>query len=228
MSLKRFVKLTGAVVVAVIWVTAALSCNKRTTMAPELTAAEPMSVSQNSNDTGNDSGDTFIDPRDGKRYRTVKIGKLTWMAENLNYATGSSLCYDDDESNCQKYGRLYVWDAAMSACPAGWHLPTREDWNNLVENAGGDVAGTKLKSKSSDWNGTDNFGFSALPGGYRLTDGFSGAGSNGGWWNATEYDAGNAWRRSMRSDDEYVDEYNKIIVHNYSKALGLSVRCVRE
>jgi uncharacterized protein (TIGR02145 family) len=169
-------------------------------------------------------GDSFTDSRDGKKYRTVKIGKLTWMAENLNRATGNSWCYENNESNCKKYGRLYDWNTAMKACPAGWRLPTRDDWNNLVEVAGGDVAGTKLKSKTG-WNGTDDFGFSALPGGYRSTDGsFYGAGNLGYWWSATEYDASGAWDRGMDSGYEYVDEYNDY----FRKGNGLSVLCSQD
>ena len=114
--------------------------------------------------------------------RTVEIGGLTWMAENLNRATSNSWCYGDDTSNCAKYGRLYTWDAAMSACPSGWRLPTHTDWDNLVTAAGGSsVAGSKLKSTSgwnSNGNGTNEFGFLALPGGFRYTDGrFSNAGN---------------------------------------------------
>ena len=169
-----------------------------------------------------DSGETLTDPRDGKMYRTVKIGKLTWMAENLNFQTGNSWCYKNKNGNCQKYGRLYDWNTAMQACPAGWRLPTREDWNDLVQAAGGGVAGTKLKSKSPDWNGTDDFGFSALPGGYCYTDGsFSYVGTFGGWWSATEHGADRAWRRGMNTGYDGVHE-----AWDY-KGIGSSVRCVR-
>ena len=72
-----------------------------------------------------------------------------WMAENLNIKTDDSWCYDNKESNCQKYGRLYSWDAAMKACPSGWHLPTREDFKILVISVGGmNKAGRILKSKT--------------------------------------------------------------------------------
>jgi len=140
-----------------------------------------------------DNGEgTFTDPRDNQRYRTVKIGNHTWMAENLNFKTGRSVCYDNADSNCTKYGRLYVWEDAQTACPAGWRVPSDDDWDTLARASGGrqhgwsypawHIAGQKLKSttgwedlknrdgKSASGNGTDDFGFSALPGGYCISD----------------------------------------------------------
>jgi uncharacterized protein (TIGR02145 family) len=170
---------------------------------------------------GNDS---FTDSRDGQSYHTVKIGNLTWMAENLNFQTGNSWCYDNDDGNCQKFGRLYDWNTAMTACPAGWRLPTRADWNRLVKVAGdNNTAGTKLKSRSPDWDGTDDFGFSALPGGIRDTDGgFLFVGSGGGWWSAMEYDASNAWIHGMDSD------FSGVYWGHRSKNDGFSLCCVQD
>ena len=120
------------------------------------------------------------DSRDGQKYKTVKIGKQTWMAQNLNYKMANSYCYNDTSSYCDKYGRLYAWAAAKSACPTGWHLPSQTEWQTLLTVADGaearvtagkkSRAGVRLKSKSG-WNGTDDFSFSALPAGYRDDDG---------------------------------------------------------
>jgi len=177
-------------------------------------------------------GETFTDMRDGKTYRTVKIGKFMWMAENLNFVTDSSWCYDDADSNCTKYGRLYRWNAAMKACPAEWRLPDTSDWRDLVKAVGGiDSAGKKLKSKTgwqNDGNGTDEFGFSALPGGGRRPYGsFIHLGEDGTWWSARE------WRTRKDAKDGayfwsilYNDDY-LYISPNY-KIVGFSVRCVRD
>jgi uncharacterized protein (TIGR02145 family) len=180
------------------------------------------------------TADTFTDPRDGKTYRTVKIGTQVWMAENLNYQTNKSLylnyetdaswCYDNEASNCAEYGKLYTWNMAISACPAGWHLPTYEEWRKLVTLVSGeDSASAKLKSKPPNWNGTDESKFSALPGGYRATDGsFFNLGSRGYWWTAAEYYASYAHYRSMDSFYAHVGEFK------FSKGSGFSVRCLRD
>lgn len=122
---------------------------------------------------------TMTDSRDGQTYRTVKIGEQVWMAENLNFKTDSSWCYNDEESNCQKYGRLYSWNAARSACPVGWHLPSKKEFEILIDVVGGvATAGLKLKSVSGwfaddkrDGNGEDAFSFAVLPAGGRSDGG---------------------------------------------------------
>jgi uncharacterized protein (TIGR02145 family) len=166
----------------------------------------------------------FTDSRDGRRYRTLSMGYLTWFAENLNYAghaDGQSWCYDDNASNCARYGRLYDWSAAMSACPPGLNLPVRVNWSDLVTTAGGsNAAGRALKSKAPDWDGSDDYAFSALPGGFRNIDGFfSGTGANGNWWSATD-GGGNAFSRAIFSGADNVREQTD------DKGMGFSVRCV--
>ena len=80
---------------------------------------------------------TFKDPRDGHTYKIVKIGNHNWLAENLtSKTTKGSYCYNDDNSNCHKFGRLYTWKEAMKACPTGWQLPDRKDWNFLSKYLG--------------------------------------------------------------------------------------------
>jgi uncharacterized protein (TIGR02145 family)/uncharacterized repeat protein (TIGR02543 family) len=132
-------------------------------------------------------------------YKTIVIGSQKWMAENLDYDVAGSKCYDNDPANCEKYGRLYNWNDAMSACPTGWHLPLDADWTKLFVYVGGSgIAGKKLKSTTGWYSnyGTDEYGFSALPGGNGLYFGgstytFSSVGTSGSWWRAraTEWDA---------------------------------------
>jgi len=165
---------------------------------------------------------TFTDPRDGKRYRTVRIGNQTWMAENLNFERGGSWCYGGNNANCTRYGRLYNWDAAAEACPEGWHLPNRNEWNEMVKAAGGDNAATRLKARSPGWDGTNELGFSALPGGSRHSLGyFHNVGSHGYWWSSS-HGGGNAWSRHMRSGSGSVGEGQN------DKSGGYSVLCVRD
>ena len=213
----RKLLLTTAAVAAAI---AVAGCSKK---LPQ----EPVSITY----------DTLTDERDGQTYRTVKIGEQTWMAQNLNYQTDSSWCYENSIDSCSKYGRLYNWMTSKAVCPKGWMLPSREDWKNLVTTAGGwETAGKRLKSKSG-WNdycgdddepqpcvsgnGTNDFGFSALSGGDRGSDGdFYGAGYGGNWWTATEYSSDYAYYRLM----DY--GYDNAVEDKYYKSDGYSVRCV--
>lgn len=140
---------------------------------------------------------TLTDGRDGKEYKTVTIDNKTWMAENLNYdynvATAKSVCYENDDANCEKYGRLYNWSALMDSagifskdaykcgrektctttnvihgvCPEGWHIPSTLEWNNLFyATKNRDLNNLKAKQGWSGYEGTDEFGFSILPGGH--------------------------------------------------------------
>jgi len=135
---------------------------------------------------------SFSDSRDGKSYKTLKFGNQTWMAENLNYKAKESKCYDNNESNCKKYGRLYDWNTALNACPKGWRLPNDRDWSTLVDLVGVNEAGYILKASSGwsdDGNGVDSIGFSALPGGFGDSkNAFIDGGRNGNWWSATKND----------------------------------------
>jgi uncharacterized protein (TIGR02145 family) len=174
----------------------------------------------------------FTDARDGKKYRAVQIGSKKWMAENLNYQTGNSWCYDNNESNCKKYGRLYDLNTAKKACPAGWHLPPREEWDYLAQVLGGkpdssgnsvayNGVGLALMAKSV-WGkaGTDAYGFSALPGGRLFGKSFDNA-RDGYWWTATESNDGCNYYRSMSGADWLYEGC-------YSDGVGFSVRCVED
>lgn len=173
---------------------------------------------------------SFTDSRNNHKYRTIEIGGMTWMTENLNYQTSNSWCYEDDSSNCDYGGRLYDWTTAKTVCPSGWHLPSHKEWENLVNSAGGSrtgIAGRAFTFLPGNWKdtsqGTVGYGFFALPGiGTRRINGsFSGAGF-GGWWTST--DIGDCCARSW-----YVGyDGRDVLSYGFNKLEGLSVRCVRD
>jgi len=173
----------------------------------------------NNNSNNNNGGDGSLE--------TVTIGGKKWMKKNLNVEMEDSWCYNNSPDNCAKYGRLYTWEAAKSACQSvGMRLPTNAEWDALVKAAGGSsTAGKKLKSKSgwyNNGNGTDNYGFSALPGGSGSSNGyFNGVGYNGIWWTATEDAGGGAYYRNMYDYNDYVGEY-------HATDDRYSVRCVKD
>ena len=193
-----------------------------------------------------DSG-TFTDTRDGQVYKYVKIGTQTWMAQNLNYkrsGSDSGWCYNNDTSNCSKYGRLYTWAESMDTsstynnttllnaslphqgiCPSGWHIPSDGEWSTLVQYVDSATSGTKLKANSALWStstGTDVYGFSVLPAGGRFYVGtFYNFGNFAHFWSSSENDASNAWCRDFGFDYAYVNR-------NYNhKTYGFSLRCVQ-
>jgi len=181
---------------------------------------------------------SFIDNRNGKMYNTVRIGGKTWMAENLNYQPpiGNSWCFDNDNSYCDKYGRLYDWNTALCVCPTGWHLSTSSEWKNLKILTGGKEAGKRLKAKSGwtisrffgDYNGIDDFGFSALPGGGLARSTFYGAGAIGIWW-MIDYD-GSYNMQNMDEDNRINYGANAGSGYDYTSVgeYGYSVRCVED
>ena len=180
------------------------------------------------NPSENKSLSTLTDSRDGQTYKTVTIGSQTWMAENLNFETADSYCYSIEPSYCAKYGRLYTWAAAKIACPTGWHLPTKAEYETLFSAVGGDsVASAKLKSTSGwsqEGNGTDDYLFSVLPAGFRYSRNafFGNEGYEAHFWTSTEEDSDNAYYIYMfhLSDTAYL--------RNGSKNFGYSVRCVKD
>ena len=193
---------------------------------------------------------TLIDSRDGQSYKVVKIGKQIWMAQNLNFETDDSYCYDDQEENCAKYGRLYTWTAAMDGegwfsgdavgcgdgkkcsptypvhgiCPTGWHLPSSDEWETLLTTVGKDNASTVLFSKTG-WdggrNGTDKYGFSALPAGGKVDFGvYLGAGTDAYFWTSSE-------KYSSSADVAHL-AFSLAIVGDDGKFAGYSVRCIMD
>jgi hypothetical protein len=197
-------------------------------------------------DGGNDpnSGDIqdglLTDSRDGKKYKTIVIDGQTWMADNLNYNVAGSKCYDDLESNCNMYGRLYDWAMAMALpfscnsticsgqinakhkgiCPNGWHIPKIEEFKNKFE-------------YECDFDSSLLCTYFYSRGGMSIGNTFWNCGSNNFWWSASETDDYHAVIDiySGLNNNCYYD-YNYYLnangtSHN-SKSLMPSVRCVKD
>jgi len=183
---------------------------------------------------------TFTDSRDGKTYKTVKIGTQTWMAENLAFkAETGCMAYDNNENNAKTYGYLYNWETAMKVSPSGWHLPSEKEWATLNTYLGGDsIAHNKLKEAgTAHWKEADDFAtneskFTALAGGKYSYDSFhkktkfESIGSYGFWWSSTtepgERNYLNAYFRTLG------DYYKNEKLDSATKSLGFSVRCVKD
>ena len=160
----------------------------------------------------------FTDYRDGKTYKTVKINNKIWLAENLNYAGDGCYCYGNQSDNCDKYGRLYTWEAAKRAVPQGWRLPTKSEFEDLIKYLGGESSAYReLIPGGGAW-------FNALFGGYRDNNGnFYSIGDYANFWSSSEDKEGSAWRCIVSSN------YEKAYLSNYlNKGSGYSVRCVKD
>ena len=172
----------------------------------------------------------FKDPRDKQTYRTVKIAGLEWLGDNLNYKTADSFCYKDEDDQCMVFGRLYTWDAAKKACPAGFRLPTHADFESLWTAAGADFnAGYLIKADygwSGDTNGNDTLKFSAMPAGNRFDDEtYGNTAKFAFFWSADDTSegvpAGSARVWYLTSKSMAFGYMSK------PKNFGFSVRCVR-
>ena len=177
---------------------------------------------------------TLTDLRDNRVYKTVTVGEQIWMAENMSYETTNSTCYNDTAEYCEKYGRLYTWDT-VGICPEGWHLPDNTEWEALFTAVGGQsVAGTMLKSQSG-WidnsngsgNGTDSFGFTALPAGYRGDEyeeyNFYGDGEYTFFWSASEFTEGDPYYMNL-----YFSLLGAYLELSPGGGYSMSVRCLKD
>ncbi|MFO8129152.1 MAG: FISUMP domain-containing protein [Bacteroidales bacterium] len=166
-----------------------------------------------------------------------------------NLTTGAYVWYDNDISCKDKYGALYNWFTTVDSnglCPTGWHVPTHDEWTALTDYIGGTSSphGNELKScrqvnsplgggcntsehprwneNNYDW-GTDDYGFSGLPGGTRSHLGaFNFVGGTGYWWSSTVTSSNYAWNRFLYYGNGLV------LVGSFSKRHGFSVRCLRD
>ena len=195
----------------------------------------------------------MTDSRDAQTYQTVTLGEQTWLAQDLNYASADSKCYDDDPANCEIYGRLYDWEASKTACPAGWHLGSDEEWSTLIKFldpnadsqgdtsvveeskwAGGMMKATgNLRDATGLWNypnvgATNSSKFSAVPAGVCYSDGSCDVmGRHAIYWTSTENAKSKVWFRVL--------DYGLKSIYraeegqwNMERATSLSVRCIKD
>ena len=211
----------------------------------------------------------------GQMYKTVLIGSQTWMAENIDvdkFRNGDPIpeaktnkeweqagenkqpawCYyDNDPKNGEKYGKLYNWYAVndpRGLAPVGYHIPSVADWTILIEYLGSFGSGKKMKS-SSGWdfegNGTNEIGFSGLPGGYRYPTGvfqrtsidinqsYSERVRCGNWWSSTEHDKYGVPLYSLEINRKAYYRYlsnfsDHLLSYYFFMSGGLSVRCIKD
>jgi uncharacterized protein (TIGR02145 family) len=199
---------------------------------------------------------------DGNGYHAVTIGTQVWLLENLkttkyndgtailqvtgdekwvNLSTPGYCWYNNNEVTYKaEYGALYNWFTVNTGnlCPTGWHVPTDQDWHQLVlfldpsavlainEST---VAGGMMKEtgtthwESLNTGATNESGFTALPGGYRSFNGtFQNVGENGVWWSSSEYSSANAYYRLLYHFE------SGVLRRNFNKLNGFSVRCLRD
>jgi uncharacterized protein (TIGR02145 family) len=152
-----------------------------------------------------------------------------WTTHNLNIRTVPSYCYEDAETNCLRYGRLYTWESARRACEslgAGWRLPTDDEWRQMAKHYGGVSAdsgdGGKAAYKVLITGGSS--GFNALLGGGRSHDAqYARLQAHGFYWTATGSDPATAWFYNFGRGGQALHRQN-----GGEKERGFSVRCVRD
>jgi len=198
---------------------------------------------------GNENEGTFTDARDNKVYKWIKIGNQVWIAENLAYNLAGSRAYNDDEANAAIYGRLYNLLQAKGeedpVCPAGWHLPSIAEWEELISyiEANYEVYGNVAKALASKelWKEygvsgnpypgsspelNNSSGFNGLPAGiYGDNIGYLGETMRGEWWSSDLGDySSDPQVPNFVGLTHYSDAPFKAFGAPYN---GLSIRCVK-
>lgn len=180
---------------------------------------------------------TFKDERDDAVYKTVRIGTQTWMAENLKtvVSEGETTCLDNSLANCSEFGRFYSWKAAEKACPAGWHLPSKEEFMELYDyikdhGYGYDVGESLMDvaAWNSSLNKRDLYGFTALPVGYYHDEMFSER-KYAIFWSSTKVNSTAAEDGLDSYYGLYLNEsYNDANLDPFKENYGASIRCVKD
>ncbi len=167
---------------------------------------------------------SFTDPRDGREYKTITFIKdhhgakivRTWYAENVQYDVEGSICYNNIEEYCGKYGRLYNYEQANSACPEGWHVPTIHEWKHLFEFFGGRHHTGKIMMDHSDTDMHMLMGGFGEPG-----PTFRDISISGNWWDNELKDSNTAGIITLKKESHHV--FHSKVGDNHF----LSSRCVQ-
>ena len=160
----------------------------------------------------------FTDPRDGKKYKTIRIGGQIWMAKNLAHKVkdGNYWAYDNYSINISKYGYLYDWETAQKAIPVGWRIPTKAEFETLIRETGGE------KNAYNNLIKGGNSEFDAILGGFRNQRGESkDEGRIVDFWTSTEDKKQFAWHLGLFFDRKSVGIYHSL------KNVGHYVRLIR-
>ena len=175
---------------------------------------------------------SFTDSRDANTYGTVKIGNQIWMTENLRYdVSNQSWDYNNDPSNSNTYGKLYTWSGAASAAPAGWHLPTDDEWKTLEASLGMSASDLDL-SGYSIVRGTDQgtqlqagggSGMEFHPSGYRSGTSYFALGNRTYLWVNTTISNGDPFRRRLVINDGSVYRFT-----NPQAGFAISIRLIKD
>lgn len=177
----------------------AIDCSINTAPTTEVAATKKDVPATNITKKNEQNVNIISDSRDGKSYQIVNFNGLNWMTENLNYAIDGSACYENNPDNCEKYGRLYTWNQAKKACPKGWRLPSKNEWNNAPKGIWDSFAGYFYVAKGSFYK-KDATAF---------------------YWTGTEVDSQKAFDRDIDAASE------SFIEKSHSKTdVAFSVRCV--
>ncbi|MEN8118913.1 MAG: FISUMP domain-containing protein [Bacteroidota bacterium] len=163
---------------------------------------------------------TLKDERDGKVYKTIKIGQQVWMAENLAHKpdTGNFWAYNNNENNIAIYGYLYDWETAKQIAPPGWHLPTKEEFEILLNNYNGENQKTYLaliKEGSSQMN--------IIFGGWcGKNNRFKGKNNIASYWTTDGREGTGIWNCGLNSTVKMIKMFKLV------PTVGLSVRLIKD
>jgi uncharacterized protein (TIGR02145 family) len=162
----------------------------------------------------------YIDETDKKKYKTVRIGDHVVMAQNFarHSAKGRSWAYDDTEVNADKYGLLYDWETAKNIAPKGWHIPTKDEWENLHSFLGGNDKEVFEQLRLGGLSG-----FDGIYGGFRTVKGaYTSLGASGEYWSASSEDESHVYYFKVGA---YTSTAR---IEKGEPALGLSLRLFRD